>query len=147
MKYSLNTYYVWMLLSLLFFSFQCEIIAQNPQVRPISPQQIKPPAKEQLAREYYKNKDYEKAGSLMALDVIHQPYRKNLLPYWDAVVAEAKSAGVWGTALSGAGPTMISMCSLKGMKKLVDILRLSVAKLYKLNIIGCEIDQQGIKCI
>ena len=56
--------------------------------------------------------DYEKAGSLMELDVIHQPYRKELLPYWDDVVSVAKSAGVWGTALSGAGPSMISMCSL-----------------------------------
>jgi len=91
--------------------------------------------------------DYEKAGSLMELDVIHQPYRKKLLPYWDEVVSLAKSTGVWGTALSGAGPSMISMCSLADMENIVEDLKLSVDKQYKLNIIGCEMNPHGIKCI
>ncbi len=91
--------------------------------------------------------DYEKAGSLMELDVIHQPYRKKLLPYWDDVVSVAKSAGVWGTALSGAGPSMISMCSLSDMENIVEDLKLCVDKQYKLNIIGCEMNPHGIKCI
>ncbi len=83
----------------------------------------------------------------MELDVIHQPYRKKLLPYWDDIISYSKSAGAWGTTLSGAGPTMISICSLIDMENIIKNLRLSIDKQYKLNIIGCEIDHQGIKCI
>ncbi len=86
MKYSLNTYYVWMLLSLLFFSFQGKIIAQNPQVRPISPQQIKPPAKEQLAREYYKNKDYEKAAELFGQLYEEAPSSQYYIYYFNSLL-------------------------------------------------------------
>ncbi|MCB2206918.1 MAG: tetratricopeptide repeat protein [Bacteroidetes bacterium] len=66
MKHLTKSYYVWVLIPLFLFSFQGIILAQNPQVRTISQQQKDPPAKEQLAREYYKNKDYEKAAELFS---------------------------------------------------------------------------------
>lgn len=91
--------------------------------------------------------DYEKAGSLMIYDVIHQPYRKNLIPYWENVSKTAQKAGVWGTALSGAGPTMISMCSMDDIENIIEYLKIHVDKQFNLNIIGCETDPQGIKCI
>lgn len=91
-----------------------------------------------------KNKDYEKAGNLMEMDVLHQPYRKKLFPYWNDVLKAAKDFGVWGTALSGAGPTMISMCSKKKMHKISLNMKNSVANTYKLNIIECEINPDGI---
>jgi len=39
-------------------------------------------------------------------DRLHQPYRKSLIPGFDSVLAAAKSAGAYGAALSGAGPTL-----------------------------------------
>lgn len=93
------------------------------------------------------DKDYEKAGALMEKDIIHQPYRKNLIAYWDEVTAVSKEAGVWGTALSGAGPSMISICSKNDMQKIVEKLKKSVDIKYKLNIIGCEMDIDGITVI
>ncbi len=41
-------------------------------------------------------------------DRLHQPYRKSLIAGFDAIIAAAKEAGAIGTALSGAGPCMIS---------------------------------------
>lgn len=89
--------------------------------------------------------DYEKAGSLMELDVIHQPYRKQLIPYWEEVMLFSKKAGVWGTALSGAGPAMISMCPANHIDKIIKELKMSVDKRFNLNIIGCEINTRGIR--
>ena len=89
-------------------------------------------------------KDYEKAGHLMEQDVIHQPYRKKLIPFWDEVISAAGRAGVHGTALSGAGPSMISMCSKADMKTIMENLRDSIDKNHGLNIIGCEICREGL---
>lgn len=91
--------------------------------------------------------DYEKAGSLMIKDVIHQPYRKKLIPYWDNVIGTAREAGVWGTALSGAGPAMISMCSKDNIEKTADYIKIHIDKKFNLNIIGCEMEPHGIKCL
>ncbi len=88
--------------------------------------------------------DYVKAGNLMELDVIHQPYRSKLLPFWNDVLSAAKEAGAWGTALSGAGPSMISMCSRIRIDAIIEKLKFSIDKRYKLSIIGCEININGI---
>ncbi|HPQ46747.1 MAG TPA: hypothetical protein PLP30_05230, partial [Clostridia bacterium] len=53
-------------------------------------------------------------------------------------------AGVHGTALSGAGPSMISMCSKADMKTIIENLRDSIDKNHGLNIIGCEICREGL---
>lgn len=91
--------------------------------------------------------DYEKAGSLMSLDVIHQPYRKKMIPFWDDINDTAKKAGVWGTALSGAGSSMISMCSMAETENIIEYMKNHVDKKFNLNIMGCETDHKGIKCI
>ena len=44
-------------------------------------------------------------------DRLHQPYRKHLIPSYDAVVAEARKAGAAAVALSGAGPSLIAFAS------------------------------------
>jgi len=88
--------------------------------------------------------DFEKAGALMEQDVIHQPYRSRLLPYWDEVIDSARESGAWGTALSGAGPTMISMCSKEKTDIIIENVKSLIDKRYKLNIIGCEVNPDGI---
>jgi homoserine kinase len=51
--------------------------------------------------------DYELLRWSMA-DRLHQPYRKRLIPGFDAVVAEARKAGAVAVALSGAGPSLVA---------------------------------------
>lgn len=42
-------------------------------------------------------------------DRIHQPYRKSLIPGYDAVHTAALKAGAWGLVISGAGPTLLAL--------------------------------------
>ncbi|WP_458412022.1 homoserine kinase [Schinkia sp. CFF1] len=51
--------------------------------------------------------NWELAGKMMAKDLFHQPYRKELVPELDMVYALADELGAYGVALSGAGPTII----------------------------------------
>lgn len=43
-------------------------------------------------------------------DRIHQPYRQSLIPGYEAVSAAAASVGAYGTVISGAGPTLLTLC-------------------------------------
>lgn len=42
-------------------------------------------------------------------DRIHQPYRKALIPGYDAVQSAALAAGAYGMVISGAGPTLLAV--------------------------------------
>ncbi|MEM9766610.1 MAG: homoserine kinase [Cyanobacteria bacterium P01_D01_bin.71] len=44
-------------------------------------------------------------------DRIHEPYRKALIPGYDAVVEAARTAGAYGVTISGAGPTLLALGS------------------------------------
>ncbi|MGJ5675003.1 MAG: homoserine kinase [Nostochopsis sp.] len=52
------------------------------------------------------NGDWLKAG---LQDKLHQPYRKALIPGYDAVNAMAIAAGAYGMVISGAGPTLLAL--------------------------------------
>lgn len=54
-------------------------------------------------------KDYERIGHYMESDLFHEPFRSKLIPQFEEILNSAKEAGAYGTALSGAGPTMISI--------------------------------------
>ncbi|RHW34922.1 homoserine kinase [Lysinibacillus yapensis] len=54
-------------------------------------------------------KDYERIGRYMESDLFHEPFRSKLIPQFDEIHCAAKEAGAYGTALSGAGPTVISI--------------------------------------
>jgi homoserine kinase len=53
-------------------------------------------------------KDWNLLGKMMKKDLFHQPHRKSLLPDFDPIVNALKEE-VYGTYLSGAGPTMIAL--------------------------------------
>ncbi|HEU5139419.1 MAG TPA: homoserine kinase, partial [Bacillales bacterium] len=53
-------------------------------------------------------KNWDLAGELMTEDVFHQPYRAALVPNLAVAIKEARKAGAYGAALSGAGPTLIA---------------------------------------
>lgn len=55
------------------------------------------------------SKDYTRIGRYMESDLFHEPFRSKLIPYFDEIHLAAKEAGAFGTALSGAGPTVISI--------------------------------------
>jgi homoserine kinase len=42
-------------------------------------------------------------------DVLHVPYRRALLPGYDAVCAAATAAGAWGATISGAGSSLVAL--------------------------------------
>lgn len=48
--------------------------------------------------------------ALSMKDVLHQPYRSNLIPGFDEVVEAASAAGALSITLSGAGPTVAAFC-------------------------------------
>ncbi|KOS66981.1 serine kinase [Lysinibacillus contaminans] len=54
-------------------------------------------------------RDFERAGHYMEVDLFHEPYRSKLIPQYKEIHAAAKASGAYGTALSGAGPTLISI--------------------------------------
>jgi len=86
MKIRLETYYIWIIVLLLLFSFQYPGIAQNPQVQLNRQQKKEPPAKEQLAREYYKNKEYEKAAELFGQLYDENPSSQYYIYYFNCLL-------------------------------------------------------------
>lgn len=54
-------------------------------------------------------KDYVRIGHYMESDLFHEPFRAKLIPNYGEIHKAAKNAGAYGTALSGAGPTLISI--------------------------------------
>jgi homoserine kinase len=44
------------------------------------------------------------------VDIIVEPYRKKLIPFFDAVKTSAISAGALGAGISGSGPTIFALC-------------------------------------
>jgi homoserine kinase len=46
-------------------------------------------------------------------DRIHEPYRKSLIPGYDAVTQAARDAGAYGVTISGAGPTLLALGSVE----------------------------------
>jgi homoserine kinase len=51
-------------------------------------------------------------------DQLHVPFRKNLIPGYDAVVAAAKSAGAYGATISGAGPSILAFAKPNQAEKI-----------------------------
>ncbi|BCB02345.1 homoserine kinase [Bacillus sp. KH172YL63] len=82
--------------------------------------------------------DWETAGKMMKRDRYHQPYRKKLIPHYEAVEEVANRFGAFGTALSGAGPTIACFVEREAGEWLfrqleqsfprMDVRRLSIAQ-------------------
>ncbi|WP_144510654.1 homoserine kinase [Bacillus sp. FJAT-22090] len=52
---------------------------------------------------------FEQAGTYMEQDLFHEPYRLDLIPGSREIKHAAKKAGAYGTCISGAGPTLLSL--------------------------------------
>lgn len=55
-------------------------------------------------------------------DVLHQPYRQELLPGFAGSLTEVWEAGAWGAFLSGAGPTLAAVCGSGNQPALTAVL-------------------------
>ena len=86
MKHGIQKYCLLILIPLFLFSSPELIFGQNPQVRLERQQKKKPSAKEQLAREYYKNKEYEKAAELFAVLYDKTPSRQYYIYYFNCLL-------------------------------------------------------------
>ena len=67
--------------------------------------------------------NYELIGHSL-VDIIVEPARKNLIPYFDIVKQNAINAGALGAGISGSGPTIFALC--KGdetAKKVFDAIK------------------------
>lgn len=54
------------------------------------------------------SRNYDLLSEVME-DKLHQPYRSELIPGMDELIAKTKEAGAIGVVLSGAGPTMLAL--------------------------------------
>ncbi|MBL4954505.1 homoserine kinase [Neobacillus sp. YIM B02564] len=69
------------------------------------------------------SENWQLAGKMMERDRFHQPYRRPLIPFYQAVENAAKKNGAFGTALSGAGPTVICFTEKAKGRKLAHSLQ------------------------
>ncbi|MDQ0219653.1 homoserine kinase [Peribacillus cavernae] len=86
------------------------------------------------------SKQWQLAGEMMKNDEFHQPYRSHLVPHSAKVEEVALKAGAFGTALSGAGPTVVSFV----LRDKADRVKNSLAEAFPEFLVKeLEIDNQG----
>jgi len=86
--------------------------------------------------------DYEMLGWAMT-DKLHQPYRRKLIPGFDAAVSAARTAGAAAVALSGAGPSVAAFAP-NGHEKIAEAMKIA----FELSGVSCRtfvlpVDRQG----
>ncbi|MCM3568265.1 homoserine kinase [Neobacillus mesonae] len=86
------------------------------------------------------SKNWELAGKMMERDRFHQPYRRPLIPFYEDVEQEAKKNGAFGTALSGAGPSVICFAEKGKGEKLAQVLQQSFSNM---TVKLLQVDYQG----
>ncbi|WP_368657678.1 homoserine kinase [Metabacillus halosaccharovorans] len=91
-------------------------------------------------------------GEMMVKDLFHQPYRGKLIPEIQAVQEKIQHLGAYGSALSGAGPTVICFTAKGKGNDLAqtlakDFVNCNVESL-EIDVVGCRVEQvQEIKSL
>ncbi|MFC3886698.1 homoserine kinase [Bacillus songklensis] len=88
------------------------------------------------------SRNWQLAGEMMERDLFHEPYRASLVPELEVVRLEAKKKGALGTALSGAGPTILCLAQ-KGTGK--DIAGHLQHLLPSCDVSLLHVDQHGVQ--
>jgi len=78
-------------------------------------------------------------------DALHQPYRKQLIPGFEQLLAEKKNLGVIGFVISGAGPTVLGLLEREQdhtqvMKYIQEVM---TVEQHEVETFIIEVDQQG----
>ena len=81
------------------------------------------------------------------IDVIVEPKRKHLIPYFDLVKKEAMNAGALGAGISGSGPTIFSLCEGDSV---VENVYTAIRDIYKnkninFKLFSSKINTEGVK--
>ncbi|HGE5781200.1 homoserine kinase [Bacillus pseudomycoides] len=85
-------------------------------------------------------KKWEIVGEMMERDQFHEPYRSQLVPFLHAVRMYAKKFGAYGTALSGAGPSLFILTPYEKREEVAEQL----AKVFPaMQVCELEIDHEG----
>ena len=91
-------------------------------------------------------KRYDWLGDAME-DVLHQPYRKRLVPGLMDVIAAARKAGAYGAALSGAGSCVIALTPAGALEKKVGLAMQAVFKRQRIvsQVLHLKLENKGIR--
>lgn len=84
--------------------------------------------------------NFELAGKMMHADRYHQPYRRQLVPHLEVVEGLSMKNGAFGTALSGAGPSILCFTQSGKGAALSEALK---KELPEMDILQLEIDRAG----
>jgi homoserine kinase len=85
-------------------------------------------------------RNWKLAGKMMSCDRFHQPYRRILIPWWGEVEQLAIEAGAFGTALSGAGPSILCLVEPGKGKAVANMLGRSLSAMRAVHL---QIDLYG----
>lgn len=69
------------------------------------------------------NQDYSLMGQLMMEDQFHEPYRSPLISEYKTVKEIALENGAYATVISGAGPTLLTLCPTEDADKILQAVR------------------------
>ena len=84
---------------------------------------------------------FEQAGTYMEQDLFHEPYRLDLIPQSKEIKIAAKHAGAYGTCISGAGPTLLSLVE-KGTEQ--DLISKLQGQFPNFNLLAVPMNRTGI---
>ena len=93
---------------------------------------------------FYK-KDYSRIGIALK-DKLHQPYRLSLIEGSDEIFKLADDLGAYGTYLSGAGPTIISIVDSKNKDFIKNAKQYLKENLKVWRILTLNSDKKGVLC-
>lgn len=88
--------------------------------------------------------NWELAGAMMNKDRFHQPYRSKLVPHLAIVEQAAADSGAVGTALSGAGPTVLCLVVEEKAGQVLECLA-NTFPAYTVRLV--DIDNEGSKAV
>jgi homoserine kinase len=100
-----------------------------PQTIPLRTMVAQTAAVATLISALYRN-DLELLGKAIEMDAVIEPARCHLMPGLLEVRAAARERGAFGTTISGAGPTLCSLCDSMAMaQRVADGVALVYARL------------------
>lgn len=68
-------------------------------------------------------KDFKSMGSLMMKDRLHEPYRRQLIGEYDRIREIALAGGAYATVISGAGPSLLTVCDARDAEGILGALQ------------------------
>jgi len=81
-------------------------------------------------------------------DKLHQPYRKSLIKGYDEIYQTVMDNGAYGMVISGAGPTLLTLCNQKHTENIITSIQQTWLKLgIKADVRCLDIDTQGATLI